>query len=84
MLNNVVAVGERLLCAGQIFGGRGLFTRIWKYSLRRVLFPICVLGPFAYFFPKIALFYTAVGVSLDPIDQACFLNSSTRTRVFSL
>jgi hypothetical protein len=26
----------------------------------------------------------AVGVSLDPIDQACFLNSSTRTRVFSL
>jgi hypothetical protein len=27
---------------------------------------------------------TAVGVPLDPIDQACFLNSSTRTRVFSL
>jgi hypothetical protein len=26
----------------------------------------------------------AVGVPLDPIDQACFLNSSTRTRVFSL
>jgi hypothetical protein len=27
---------------------------------------------------------TADGVPLDPIDQACFLNSSTRTRVFSL
>jgi hypothetical protein len=27
---------------------------------------------------------TADGVPLDPIDQACFLNSSTRTRVLSL
>ncbi len=42
--------------------GRELFTRIWKYSLRRVLFPICVLAPFAYFFPKIALFYALCGI----------------------
>jgi hypothetical protein len=45
----------------QTLSGRELFTRIWKYSLRRVLFPICVLGPFAYFFPKIALFYAICG-----------------------
>jgi len=38
-----------------------VFTRIWKYSLRRLLFPICVLAPFAYFFPKIALFYAFCG-----------------------
>ncbi len=42
--------------------GRALFTRVWKYSLRRVLFPICVLDPFAYFFPKIAVFYAPCGV----------------------
>ena len=44
------------------FTGRQLFTRVWKYSLRRVLFPICVLAPFAYLFPKIALFYALCGV----------------------
>ena len=38
-----------------------IFTRIWKYSLRRLLFPICVLAPFAYFLPKIALFYALCG-----------------------
>jgi hypothetical protein len=36
-------------------------TRIWKYTLRRVLFPICVLAPFAYLFPKIALIYVICG-----------------------
>jgi len=41
--------------------GRELFTKIWKYTLRRVLFPIFVLVPFAYFFPKIALFYAICG-----------------------
>jgi aspartyl/asparaginyl beta-hydroxylase (cupin superfamily) len=45
----------------QTLSGRQRFTRIWKYSLRRVLFPICVLAPFAYFFPKIALFYAICG-----------------------
>jgi hypothetical protein len=41
--------------------GRALFERIYKFTLRRVLFPLCVLAPFAYFFPKIALFYAACG-----------------------
>ena len=42
--------------------GRELVTRIWKFSIRRVLFPLCVLAPFAYFFPKIALFYAVCGI----------------------
>src|SRR5262249_934556 len=41
--------------------GRELFTRIWKYSLRRVLFPVCGLAVFAYFFPKITVFYLLCG-----------------------
>jgi beta-hydroxylase len=41
--------------------GRALFDRIWKFALRRVLLPVCVLAPFAYFFPKIALFYALCG-----------------------
>ena len=41
--------------------GRALFDRIWRFALRRVLFPVCVLAPFAFFFPKIALFYAACG-----------------------
>ena len=45
----------------QILTERELFTRIWKYALRRVLLPICILVPFAYFFPKIALFYAICG-----------------------
>src|SRR5215211_2182302 len=46
----------------QTLSGRQLFVRIYKYSLRRVLFPICVLAPFAYFFPKVALFYAICGL----------------------
>ncbi|HLH94616.1 MAG TPA: aspartyl/asparaginyl beta-hydroxylase domain-containing protein [Xanthobacteraceae bacterium] len=41
--------------------GRQLFTRIWKYALRRVLFPLCVLAPLALLFPKIMLFYAICG-----------------------
>jgi hypothetical protein len=41
--------------------GRALFDRIWKYTLRRVVIPVCVLAPFAYFFPKIALLYAVCG-----------------------
>ena len=29
--------------------------------MRRVLFPIGVLAPFAYFFPKVALLYAVCG-----------------------
>jgi aspartyl/asparaginyl beta-hydroxylase (cupin superfamily) len=41
--------------------GRELVTRIWKYFVRRVLFPLGVLAPFAYFSPKIALVYAVCG-----------------------
>ena len=40
---------------------RELAVRIWKYSYRRVLFPLCVLAPLAYFFPKIAIVYAVCG-----------------------
>ncbi len=42
--------------------GRALFDRIWKFTLRRVVFPLAVWGPIAYFFPKLALFYLVCGV----------------------
>ena len=45
----------------QILTERERRTRIWKYTLRRVLFPICILAPFAYLFPKIALVYAICG-----------------------
>jgi len=60
--------------------GRERVTRIWKFSVRRVLFPLCVLAPFAYFFPKIALFYAVCGaydVSRNP-----GLNLTTLRRYF--
>src|SRR5579872_2857468 len=55
-----VTPAERMAPA-EALSGRELFTRIWKYALRRVLFPICVLAPIAYFFPKIMLFYAICG-----------------------
>jgi hypothetical protein len=60
--------------------GKQLVTRIWKYSIRRVLLPLCVFVPFAYFFPKIALFYALCGaydVSRNP-----GLNFGTLRRYF--
>ena len=42
--------------------GRALFDRIWKFVLRRLLIPVCLMAPFAYFFPKIALLYLVCGV----------------------
>jgi hypothetical protein len=41
--------------------GRALFERICKLTVRRILFPVCVLAPLAYIFPKIALFYALCG-----------------------
>lgn len=41
--------------------GRAYLERILKVAVRRVLFPLCVLAPFAYFFPKIALLYAICG-----------------------
>ena len=60
--------------------GRELVTRIWKYFVRRVLFPLGVLAPFAYFFPKIALFYAVCGAYDVSRNQG--LNFSTLRRYF--
>ena len=60
--------------------GRELVTRIWKYFVRRVLFPLGVLAPFAYFFPKIALFYAVCGAYDVGRNQG--LNFPTLRRYF--
>jgi beta-hydroxylase len=36
-------------------------TKVAKFVARRILFPLGVLAPFAWFFPKIALFYAICG-----------------------
>lgn len=41
--------------------GRARFERICKLAVRRVIFPLCVLAPIAYLFPKIALLYAICG-----------------------
>jgi hypothetical protein len=41
--------------------GRELFNRLWKFTLRRVVVPVGVGLPVAFFFPKIALFYLVCG-----------------------
>ncbi len=41
--------------------GKVRLKRIVKLAVRRVLFPLCVLAPFAYFFPKIALVFAICG-----------------------
>ena len=60
--------------------GRALFERIWKFTLRRLVFPLGVLAPFAYFFPKIALFYAVCGAYDVSRNQA--LKFSTLRRYF--
>ena len=59
---------------------RELGTRIRKYFVRRVLFPLGVLAPFAYFFPKIALFYAICGAYDVGRNQG--LNFSALRRYF--
>ena len=59
---------------------RELGTRIRKYFVRRVLVPLGVLAPFAYFFPKIALFYAICGAYDVGRNQG--LNFSTLRRYF--
>src|SRR5580692_11846005 len=64
----------------ETLSGRERVTRIWKFSVRRVLFPLCVLAPFAYFFPKIALFYAVCGAY--DVGRNSALNLSTLRRYF--
>ncbi len=60
--------------------GRALFDRIWRFALRRVLFPACVLAPFAFVFPKIALFYAVCGAY--DVSRNTDLKLSTLRRYF--
>jgi len=60
--------------------GRERVTRVCKYFVRRVMFPILVLCPFAYFFPKIAILYLACGVY--DVSRNKGLNLSTVRRYF--
>jgi len=66
--------------ATEIPKSRELGTRIRKYFVRRVLFPLGVLAPFAYSFPKIALFYAICGAYDVGRNQG--LNFSTLRRYF--
>ncbi len=60
--------------------GRELVTRIAKYFVRRVLFPLGVLCPFAYFFPKVAIVYAVCGAY--DVSRNKGLNLSTLRRYF--
>ncbi|HEV2714537.1 MAG TPA: hypothetical protein VGU64_04685, partial [Terriglobales bacterium] len=64
----------------EVLRGRALAARLWKYTVRRVLFPLCVLAPLAYFFPKIALFYAVCGAY--DVGRNSGLNFSTLRRYF--
>jgi hypothetical protein len=60
--------------------GRALLERILKFTVRRVLFPVCVLVPFAYFLPKLALFYAVCGAY--DLSRNKGVNLSTVRRYF--
>jgi len=80
---SIATIGENAVSTTTVaerLTGRALFVRIWKFSLRRVLFPICLLGPFAYFFPKLALFYAVCGAY--DVSRNSGLNLSTLRRYF--
>jgi hypothetical protein len=46
---------------GGVLTNRDRTTKAAKFIVRRMLFPLGVLAPFAFFFPKTALFYAACG-----------------------
>ena len=64
----------------EVLTGRARAVRVWKYTVRRILFPLCVLAPFAYFFPKIALFYAVCGAY--DVGRNSGLNLSMLRRYF--
>jgi Aspartyl/Asparaginyl beta-hydroxylase len=65
---------------GEPLRGHALFERICKITLRRVLLPLGVLAPFAYFLPKIALFYAVCGAY--DLSRNKGVNLSTVRRYF--
>jgi hypothetical protein len=60
--------------------GRELAVRMWKLFARRVLFPVGVLAPLAYLFPKAALVYAVCGAY--DVSRNRGLNVSTLRRYF--
>jgi beta-hydroxylase len=60
--------------------GRARLERMFKFTLRRIMFPLCVLAPFAYFFPKTAIFFAACG-GYD-VSRNTALDFSTLRRYF--
>jgi aspartyl/asparaginyl beta-hydroxylase (cupin superfamily) len=64
----------------QTLTGKELAARMWKFFARRVLFPVGVLAPLAYLFPKIALVYAVCGAY--DVSRNRGLNFSTLRRYF--
>lgn len=60
--------------------GRQRASKVAKFVARRILFPLGVLAPFAFFFPKVALFYAACGAY--DVGRNRGLNLSTLRRYF--
>lgn len=60
--------------------GKELVVRMGKFVARRVLFPVAVLAPLAYVFPRIALFYAICGAY--DISRNRGLTLSTLRRYF--
>lgn len=60
--------------------GRDRAAKAAKYVGRRILFPLCVLAPIAYFFPKFALFYAVCGIY--DISRNTGMDISTPRRYF--
>jgi Aspartyl/Asparaginyl beta-hydroxylase len=59
---------------------RELAVKIYKFSLRRIIFPLCVLAPLAYLFPKTAILYVICGAY--DVSRNRELNISTLRRYF--
>jgi hypothetical protein len=60
--------------------GREILSRTLKFFVRRVLFPLGVLAPLAYLFPRIALFYAICGAY--DVGRNRGLNLTTLRRYF--
>lgn len=60
--------------------GKERAVRLVKYMSRRILFPLCVLAPLAYLFPKIALLYAVCGIY--DVTRNTKLDVSTLRRYF--
>jgi beta-hydroxylase len=60
--------------------GQALVVKICKVSFRRIIFPLCVLAPLAYVFPKTALLYAICGAY--DVGRNVKFDASTLRRYF--